>query len=57
MADYPMSVARRDFSKLVRRAETGEVVRITRRGKCLARIEAIPKEGEQSPAPDSSPHA
>ena len=44
MADYPMSVAKRDFSKLVRRATAGEIVWITRRGERLARIEPIQDE-------------
>jgi antitoxin (DNA-binding transcriptional repressor) of toxin-antitoxin stability system len=57
MADDPMSVARRDFCNLLRRAEAGEEVWITRRGQRLARIEAIPEVAEPKPAPeDLSPH-
>ena len=49
MADYSRSEARNGFSKLVRRAEAGEVVAITRRGKRLVRIEAIPKVVDPKP--------
>ncbi|HEY1426023.1 MAG TPA: type II toxin-antitoxin system prevent-host-death family antitoxin [Caulobacteraceae bacterium] len=54
MADYPISVAKRDFSKLMRRAEAGEIVRITRRGKCLVRIEIIPDIEAQKQPPEAN---
>jgi antitoxin (DNA-binding transcriptional repressor) of toxin-antitoxin stability system len=54
VADYPISVAKRDFSKLMRRAEAGEIVRITRRGKCLVRIEIIPDIEAQKQPPEAN---
>jgi len=42
VADYPISKARTDFTRLVGGPKLAEVVRITRRGQAIARIEAIP---------------
>lgn len=46
MTDISIAEAKAHFSELVERAEAGETVRITRRGKLVARL--VPPEPKRS---------
>jgi prevent-host-death family protein len=41
-----ITTARRDFTKLLRRAEDGEVVLLTRNGRPIVELHAVPKPSQ-----------
>ena len=51
MAEYSIADAKNNFPKLVDRAVAGEEVKITRRGKLVARI--VPEVPARPPSPDA----
>jgi len=51
MANYSIAEAKDQLSKLVRQAELGEDVAITRHGKVVARLRAAVETGRRRPDP------